>query len=86
MSSEFNKKLTEITENSNKIKRKEIDSTLLSEQKHLLIHQQKIALKKQLAKLDAEFNTLKAKFEKEVSFFVTEPLMQIFDKLFCYPA
>lgn len=64
--SEFNKKLSEITEISNIIKRKEIDNSLLADQKQSLIYQQKSALKKQLAKLDAEYSNLKAKLEKEV--------------------
>lgn len=64
--SHFSKKLTEVTENSNKIKRQEIDNTLLFEQKQLLINQQKSALKKRLVKLDVDFNHLKAQLEKEL--------------------
>ena len=66
ISSDFNKKITEITENSNKIKKKEVNNTLVYEQRQLLIHQQKVSLKKQLAKLDAEYNKLKLSLEKEV--------------------
>ena len=68
ISSDFNKKITEITENSNKIKKKEVNNTLVYEQRQLLIHQQKVSLKKQLAKLDAEYNKLKLSLEKEVIF------------------
>lgn len=67
--SNFGKQLGKITESSNDIKRKEINHALLSEQKILLLTQQKSALKKQLAKLDAEFNNLKVKLDKEVNFF-----------------
>lgn len=66
ISSDFNKKITEITEDSNKIKKKEVNNTLVYEQRQLLIHQQKVSLKKQLAKLDAEYNKLKLSLEKEV--------------------
>ena len=66
ISNEFNKEITELTENSDKIKRRETDHMLMSEQRQLLIHQQKVSLKKQLSKLDVEYNNLKAKFEKEL--------------------
>ena len=65
-SSDFKKKLTHISEESNKIKRKEINNSLLCEHRLLLLDQQKLALKKQLAKQDTEFNNLKTKLEKEV--------------------
>jgi hypothetical protein len=67
MRNNFSKKLTEVTDNSNKIKRQEIDNTLLSEQRQLLLNQQKTALKKRLVKLDVDFNNLKSVLEKEVS-------------------
>ena len=38
----------------------------MSEQRQLLIHQQKVSLKKQLSKLDVEYNNLRMKFEKEL--------------------
>ena len=66
ISNEFNKEITELTENSDKIKRRETDHMLMSEQRQLLIHQQKVSLKKQLSKLDVEYNNLKTKFEKEL--------------------
>ena len=66
MLSNFSKRLTEVTDNSNIIKRKEIDNSLLSEQKQLLMNQQKSALKKRLVKLDVDFNNLKAQLEKEL--------------------
>jgi hypothetical protein len=66
ISNEFNKEITELTENSDKIKRRETDHMLMSEQRQLLIHQQKVSLKKQLSKLDVEYNNLKMKFEKEL--------------------
>ncbi len=66
ISNEFNKEITELTENSDKIKRRETDNMLMSEQRQLLIHQQKISLKKQLSKLDVEYNNLRMKFEKEL--------------------
>jgi hypothetical protein len=69
MLNHFSKKLTEVTENSNKIKRQEIDNTLLSEQRQLLLNQQKSALKKRLIKLDVDFNSLKTVLEKEVYFY-----------------
>ena len=64
--SNFSKKLTEITENSNKIKRQEIDNRLISEQKELLLNQQKHALKKRLVKLDVDLRKLKDELEKEL--------------------
>lgn len=66
ISNEFNKEITELTENSDKIKRRETDNMLMSEQRQLLIHQQKVSLKKQLSKLDVEYNNLRMKFEKEL--------------------
>jgi hypothetical protein len=68
MLNNFSKKLTEVTDNSNKIKRQEIDNTLLSEQRQVLLNQQKSALKKRLIKLDTDFNSLKMVLEKEVNF------------------
>ncbi|CAF1113559.1 unnamed protein product, partial [Brachionus calyciflorus] len=62
----FNKKLSEVTEISNVIKRREIDNSLLAVQKQTLISQQKQALKRQLNKLDIDFNSLKLKLEKEL--------------------
>ena len=38
----------------------------MSEQRLLLIQQQKVSLKKQLSKLDVEYNNLKMKLEKEL--------------------
>jgi hypothetical protein len=67
VSQELNKEITELTENSDKIKRRETNHTLMSEQRHLLVHQQKTSLKRQLSKLDVEFNSLKQKFEKELN-------------------
>lgn len=62
----FNKKLGEITENSDKIKQQEIDNKLQSELKQTILSQQKLALKRQLFKLDFEFANLRQKLEKEL--------------------
>jgi hypothetical protein len=64
--SHYSKKITEITEYSNQIKRQEIDNSLLNDQKQLLLNQQKSALKKRLVKLDVDFNKLKSELEKEL--------------------
>lgn len=65
-SSNFKKQLTYMTDESNKIKCKEVNNILACEQRLLLLEQQKSALKKQLGKQDSEFNNLKTKLEKEV--------------------
>lgn len=65
---EFNKKLSEITEESDKIKKKAVNNSLHAEERQILIAQQKVGLKKQLALLDIEFNNLKVKLNKEVSY------------------
>ena len=62
----FNKKISELTEQSNNVKKKAVDISLVLEQKQMLIMQQKQAIKKQLAKLDAEYTVLKLKLDKEV--------------------
>ena len=62
----FNKKLFEVTTMSDKIKRNAVDTSLINEQKLILVNQQKQAFKRQLAKMDLEFNNLRLKFEKEV--------------------
>jgi hypothetical protein len=77
-SSNFKKQLTSITDESNKIKRKEINNGLACEQKLLLLEQQKTALKKQLTKQDTEFNNLKTNLEKEVN------ILQFFFSYFFY--
>ncbi|RMZ93268.1 coiled-coil domain-containing protein, partial [Brachionus plicatilis] len=64
--STFNKKLGEITENSDQIKQQEIDNKLLSDQKQTILNQQKLALKRQLYKMDIEFASLRQKLEKEL--------------------
>lgn len=55
-----------VTEESDKIKRRSVNTTLHAEEKQILTSQQKVALKKQLALLDVEFNNLKVKLDKEV--------------------
>ena len=62
----FNKRVNQLTEVSNRVKKQSVDTTLALEQKQMLIVQQKHALKKQLAKLDAEYAGLKLKLDKEV--------------------
>lgn len=62
----FKKQINELTEATNKIKKKSVDTTLGLEQQCQLIVQQKHAIKKQLAKLDGEYTVLKLKLEKEV--------------------
>ena len=57
---------TEFNEFSNKLKKASVDGALIMEQKQSLILQQKQAIKKQLAKLDADYNVLTLKLEKEV--------------------
>lgn len=64
--SKFNKKLGEITENSDKIKQQEIDHKLVADQKQTILNQQKLALKRQLFKMDIEFANLRQKLEKEL--------------------
>lgn len=62
----FNKKLGEITENSDKIKQQEIDNKLQSDLKQTILNQQKLALKRQLYKMDIQYANLKQKLEKEL--------------------
>jgi len=57
---------TEFDEMSNKLKKAAVDGALILEQKQSLILQQKQAIKKQLAKLDADYTVLNLKLEKEV--------------------
>lgn len=64
----LNRRLSEITETSDLLKRRQVANRIASELKNVLVVQQKMALKRQLGKLDAEYNALKAKFEKEVRF------------------
>ncbi len=68
--SSFNKKISELTEISNLTKKRTVDISLILEQKQTLIVQQKQAIKKQLAKLDAEYTLLKLKLDKEVFFYL----------------
>ncbi len=63
---DFNKKLHQVTEESNKIKRSEVNNGIFCEQRLVLLEQQKAALKKQLAKQDSEFGSLISKLEIEV--------------------
>ncbi len=60
------KKLTALTEEKDKLKRKAVYNSLQADQKKILINQQKIALKRQLVVLDTEYNKLKLKLDKEV--------------------
>ncbi len=66
MTKDFKKKLNTVNEESDKIKWRSVNTTLHFEEKQILISQQKVALKKQLALLDVEFNNLKVKLNKEV--------------------
>jgi hypothetical protein len=63
---EFNKKLGKITAVTDTIQRKSTKISMLSQQNQIVLNQQKSALKRQLAKLNSEYNKLKAKMDKEV--------------------
>jgi hypothetical protein len=67
VSQKFTKKLLSQSENASKVKTKAVETCLLSEEKGILLDQEKMALQKQLKKLDIEYNNLKAKLDKEVS-------------------
>ncbi len=62
------KKMAEYTDETNKIKRKVIDSSFYAEEQKILLSQQKDALKKELILLDSEYNNLKLKLDKEVHY------------------
>jgi hypothetical protein len=64
--SKMKRMTTEFNELSNKLKKASVDGALILEQKQTLILQQKQAIKKQLAKLDADYNVLTLRLEKEV--------------------
>lgn len=64
--SSYSRKLSQITDNSNSLKKREVENKLTNELKNIMILQQKMALKRQLATLDVEYNALKAKLDKEV--------------------
>lgn len=58
--------LNEVTNASNALQRREVANRVSNELKNILIVQQKTALKRQLARLDAQYNALKAELDKEV--------------------
>jgi len=72
LNKDFKKKLNSVNEESDKIKWRSVNNTLYAEEKQILINQQKVALKKQLALLDVEFNKLKVKLDREVSQMLTK--------------
>lgn len=64
--SRMERRLGQVTDTSNLLKKREVSNRVANELKNILIVQQKMAIKKQLAKLDAEYNALKAELDKEV--------------------
>ena len=64
---DYTSKLIALTEDTNRMKRKSVDSELINEQKQILNNQVKQALKNQLTKLDVDYNNLKQKLDKEVN-------------------
>ena len=65
-SKKYTKKINGITEETDLVKKKSVNNALHSEEKQILIKQQNIALRKQLATLDVEFSNLKNKLDKEL--------------------
>lgn len=68
LQSNLSRRLTEVTDKMDWHKRREVSHRVANELQNVLIVQQNTALKRQLAKLDAEFNSLKAQLDKEVSY------------------
>ena len=62
----FQKQLISVNENAARVNSRAIEICLLSDEKNILMDQEKSALQKQLKKLDIEYNNLKAKLDKEV--------------------
>lgn len=71
LQSNLSRRLAEVTDKMDWHKRREVSHRVANELQNVLVVQQNTALKRQLAKLDAEFNSLKAQLDKEVSYTYT---------------
>ena len=76
---DFTSKLIALTEDTNRMKRKSVDTELINEQKQILNNQMKQALKNQLTKLDVDYNNLKQKLDKEVENCLEFAILIFFD-------
>lgn len=64
--SELTQRVDELTRTSDVLKKREVSGRVSNEVRNALVVQQKEALKRQLAKLDSEYNALKAELDKEL--------------------
>lgn len=71
LQSNLSRRLAEVTDKMDWHKRREVSHRVANELQNVLVVQQNTALKRQLAKLDAEFNSLKAQLDKEVTYTYT---------------
>lgn len=68
--SRMRKELDRVTKTKDDYQKSQVSNRVSSELKNSLILQQKAALKRQLANLDTEYNSLKIELDKEVNNFL----------------
>lgn len=64
---QLEQRLKEMTSLSDTLKKREVTHRIANELKNILVVQQKMALKRQLARLDVQYNSLKEELDKEVN-------------------